>query len=373
MPDSPEGNALPALPRFYSALLQVANAERKDHVRIAWLGDSHTQPDIWTRAVRRPLQERFGGGGPGFVHVGWKKWGYGHANVALEVEGRWRIQPPRLLTVEPYEDGVLGLGGVRLVPHPGARASIRVDDSELPAGARWELAFRITEPGGLMIVRPSGGAAIELRHDEADLGVRHVAWESSGPGGRFETELVRGKVELFGVVVESSEGTGLVMDVLGLNGARVVHTLTWDERAWTTAMARRHPDLAVLAYGSNEAGIPNLSMEEHREQMVALLDRIRKASPQSDCLVVGVMDRGGVAMSEKVERIGEAQSLAARDRGCAFWSAQKAMGGRNSMQAWVAKEPPLAASDRVHLKVAGYKQLGALLARDLLQAFDSGR
>jgi hypothetical protein len=39
--------------------------------------------------------------------------------------------------------------------------------------------------------------------------------------------------------------------------------------------------------------------------------------------------------------------------GAAFWDMQKAMGGRNSMPAWVNANPPLAASDYVHFNKRG--------------------
>jgi len=370
---SPEGNPLPILPRFFTSLLRVAKGERPDHVRIAWLGDSHTQPDIWTQAVRRPLQERFGVGGPGFIHVGWKKWGYRHTGVDLSVHGQWRIEPPRLLTADTYEDGVLGLGGVRLVPRPGARAGMVVNASTLPGPARWELALRVIDDDAKLRIKPQGAEAIDVEKDAEQPGVRHIEWTTPGPGGGFEVEAIRGRVELFGVVVETSDKPGVTLDVLGLNGARVVHALTWNESAWTTALRRRKPDLIVLAYGTNEAGMKNLSMDGHRQRLDALLDRTRSASPDADCLIIGAMDRGSLPMSEKIEQINLAQAAAAKDRGCAFWSAQTAMGGRGSMEKWAAEEPPMATSDRVHLKVPGYNRLGALLARDLLRAFDEGQ
>ncbi len=371
-PASSEGIALPLLPRLFTRLARLDEGQRDDHVRIIWLGDSHTQPDIWTHALRRPLQERFGVGGPGFLHVGWKKWGYRHSGAKLSVRGPWRIEPPKLLSVETYGDGVLGLGGVRLIPRPGSSAGIDVKPEALPGPGRWELSLRVVSEDAALRVAPVGVEPVEVRHDAEQPGTRHVAWTSEGPGGSFEVTSVRGRVELFGVTVERTDHPGVVLDTLGLNGARVIHTLTWDEASWTAALARRKPDLLVLAYGTNESGIRYLSMKRHRNRLVALIDRARSGSPDLDCLIIGAMDRGGSGMSAKIERINGAQALAAQDRGCAFWSAQRAMGGKGAMQRWAGKDPPLAAPDRVHLKVRGYHRLGGMLARDLIGAFDAG-
>jgi lysophospholipase L1-like esterase len=350
--------------------LQLAKGERARHVRIAWLGDSHTQPDIWTHAVRVPLQQRFGIGGPGFVHVGWNKWGYRSAGAELAIEGSWRIEPPRLLSVEPYDDAVLGLGGVRLVAPQGARATVKARASALPGAGRWELTLRFVGDGHVRVV-PSTGDPVQVIASPELPGVRHVSWVTAGPGGGCSIEVVRGQAQFFGLVAESEE-PGVVLDVLGLNGARAVHALGWNEAAWNEAMARRGHDLVVLAYGTNEAGIGGLSMERHRAELVALVDRVKAASPEADCWILGAMDRGGPQTSEKIERINEAQAAAAKDRGCAFWSAQAAMGGRGSMQKWLEEEPPMATSDRVHLQVRGYRRLGAMVARDLLRGYDEG-
>ena len=371
---SEEGNPLPILPRFYTALARAARRQRDQHVRIAWLGDSHTQPDIWTEAVRHPLQERFGNGGPGFVHVGWKKWAYMHTGVDLQVHGKWSIQPPRLLSVEPWEDGVLGLGGVRLIPRDGASARVDVRPGALPGAARWELSFRLVDDNAALRVVPSQGEPIELgRKAGQPAEVSHVAWETPGPGGGFAVRDATGRVELFGVTVETTGRAGVVLDTLGLNGARAIHALGWDAAAWQAALRRREPALLVLAYGTNEAGIQNLDMDRHRQRIEALLKRAKDGRPELDCLVIGAMDRGGPEMTAKIERINDAQRAAAAAQGCAFWSAQTAMGGKGAMATWAQDDPPLAAKDHVHLSIPGYRRLGAALARDLLRAFDAGR
>ena len=59
--------------------------------RIAWLGDSHGASDYWSGALRTALQKRFGNGGVGFVHLGYR--GYRHDGVKLTVDGRWKMYP----------------------------------------------------------------------------------------------------------------------------------------------------------------------------------------------------------------------------------------------------------------------------------------
>src|SRR5262249_6028836 len=74
-PQAPSGPGR-ELARFYAALRSLEKHTRAEHVRVVWLGDSHGAADYWSGALRTALQKRFGNGGPGFVHIGYR--GYRH-------------------------------------------------------------------------------------------------------------------------------------------------------------------------------------------------------------------------------------------------------------------------------------------------------
>lgn len=369
---SPEGNPLPSLPRLYGALLSLRTGGRTEPVRFMWLGDSHTQPDIWTAAVREPLQARFGDGGPGFLHVGFQKWGYRHQGVKFDVQGTWLLEPKRMLSEKPWGDGVLGLCGIRLSTEGGATSLVDVDASRLAGPSTWDLAYRPTVAGAELQIQADDGPSRQVPTDgEIPGAIRHEVWASPGPGGKLLVLGASHGVQLMGVTVEAKT-PGVVFDVLGLNGARVVHALAWDEAGWESEVARRKPDLIVIAYGTNESGLKGLGMNTFARQLSMLVARAKRASPDAECLIVGAMDRGGEPMSEHIQRMNGAQEKAAREVGCAFWSAQRAMGGLGGMQRWAEEEPPAAASDHVHLNSKGYRRLGGVLARDILAMIDSG-
>jgi hypothetical protein len=80
--------------------------------------------------------------------------------------------------------------------------------------------------------------------------------------------------------------------------------------------------------------------------------------PGASVLVIGVADMS-VKNGEDFESypnldnvINSIRSAAFR-AGAAFWDMQKAMGGKNSMPAWVKADPPLATSDYVHFNKKG--------------------
>ena len=87
---------------------------------------------------------------------------------------------------------------------------------------------------------------------------------------RVEAEtLDRGPVRLFGWVAENT--TGVTYEELGINGAQASIVLGWNEETLRSNIERRNPALIVLAYGTNEAGRKDWTLESYRE-MYSRLD-----------------------------------------------------------------------------------------------------
>ncbi|HEU4538425.1 MAG TPA: hypothetical protein VFS00_30100, partial [Polyangiaceae bacterium] len=304
-----------ALPAFFGRLCDLRSGARAEHVRVAWLGDSHAAADLWTGAFRRRLQERYGNGGPGFLHLGWKaRAPIRHDGVTFSTRSRWRLEPPAYSQTKRYDDGVLGLGGVRTLPlERDARARVEVSDPALRGETlRWTLSYRplvasatadvvlgdgkqqrllaeggeagpagattpagaTGKPGPAGATTPAGaagkpGPAGSIAQTATPAGATTPAGLTTpgaaigkgaprqrtfrGPDA-FEVRGGRG-FQFFGVVAET-EAPGLVVDTLGLNGARLSTMLAWDEPAWVSELARRRPDLVVVAFGTNESQEP---------------------------------------------------------------------------------------------------------------------
>jgi lysophospholipase L1-like esterase len=379
-PPLPPGAAAPPAPtalpvreadrpyaHFFAALRALEQQRRTDHVRIAWLGDSHGAADFWSGALRTALQRRFGDGGIGFVHVGYS--GYRHDRAKVAVDGKWRMRPRRPAATVPTDDGAFGLGGILFSAQRGlARAQITT--TEAP-GTRlsWDLCFRLSAPTDELWVSLTGAPSTALRPAAGDpLGeLRHVKLTS---GGAATLSIApSGAPELCGVVVETDPAVrpGVVLDTLGINGARLATPLAWSELPWAAELALRAPDLVVLEYGTNESGDLTVSPALYRKHMAGLLGRVRRARPDADCLVLAPTDRKDTA--ERTPLVRDALHDAALELGCGFWDTYEAMGGRGSIDAWRAERPPRALRDGVHLTIRGYRELGGKLAEDLLQRY----
>jgi len=357
------------LATFYRGLQQLEAGKSKDHVRIAWLGDSHAAADFWTGGLRKALQARFGNGGPGFVHLGYRD--YRHDGVHVDVNGRWRQRPKPPTSTLPYGDGNFGLGGILTAGYADQpRAALKLVDKSLRNRTiRWELCYKLNNPQDAFGVRlgKKKSRAIKAR---GKLGLlRHLKLKGRGLQ-RLNVLPAGGKPEFCGVIIEPlpSEGAGVVLDTLGINGARYGTALAWSAPHWGAELRRRKPALVVLEYGGNEAGDLKPRPLVYKRQLLRLIDRIRRVKSDVSCLVIGLSDR--TDRSQWVEPIRDAQREAAAEADCAFWDTYEKMGGKGSMRQWRADKR--AYEDEIHFNLRGYYQLSKMLLTDLLAAYSPG-
>ena len=363
-PSAPHEGPLAA---FHDALRDLAAGTRREHVRVAWLGDSHAQADFWTGYLREALQERFGDGGPGFVHVGLK--GYRHGGMRIDVHGKWRMRPKAPSTSAPFGDGAFGLGGVLTAGYGDSPwGSVELADHALEGKlVHWDLCYKWGDAAGAFTLEtgPVGGPAVKrkLRADGPIGELQHLTFESQGLASlRVLVEDI--KVEMCGVVIETDplRAPGVVVDTLGINGARYATALAWNAARWAAELRRRSPELVVVEYGGNEAGDRPSRVADYKRHLLTLVARVRAILPKTSCLVVGLTER--VDAEERIAPIRDAQRDAAAEAGCMFWDSYEKMGGPGAMRAWVADKR--AADDGIHLTPRGYKEIATLLVDDLL-------
>ncbi len=140
----------------------------------------------------------------------------------------------------------------------------------------------------------------------------------------------------------------MTYEPLGINGAQASIVFDWNETTLRSNIERRDPALIVLAYGTNEAGRRDITLESYRAMFSELIAKIPlEPPPAATILVVGPPDRDartrkGWEPLDTLDIIVEAQREAAAAQGCPFWDLRAKMGGKGSMQQWVnARHGPL--------------------------------
>lgn len=355
------------LAHFHDALADLAQKRRSEHVRIMWLGDSHAQADFWPDAIRRGLQNRFGNGGLGFLHVGMD--GYRHAGIRFDIKGKWRMRPKMPSTTKPWAGGALGLGGILHAGFAGNRVvTMELTDDRL-AGKKLKLDLCYRH--GLDADRfelEIGDQPPEVFERGAGVQGRleHIERSVTAPAA-IKLRVKDGRPDFCGLVIETdaADGAGVVLDTLGINGARYATALAWDEVSWAREVKRRPPELFIFEYGGNEAGDGIIKPEKYRAEAIELMARAKRIVPEASCLVIGPSDR--VDAEQRIPPVVAVLESAAAEAGCAFWNTYQIMGGKGSLRLW--RDTDRAADDGVHLKPKGYAEVGALLLADMMKEF----
>jgi lysophospholipase L1-like esterase len=366
----------PPLARFYRALEALRAGEDADgKVRILAYGGSHTDADVYPHYMRTYLQERFGDGGHGFVHVArpWR-W-YRHADYHVEGLKHWVTEHAQRR--KGRNDGLYGLMGCSLAA-TSKRASGKVVPRGDTVGGEYEIYFLRQPKGGSFKVLADGKpiATVKTKADEPGPGYHRFVL----PEGKHEVEVKlegNGEVRLFGMTIER-EAPGVVVDTLGITGTRAANMLQWDQKIWADNVAHRDPDLVMLFYGTNEAMDEDQPIAAYEADLRAVLGRIAEAAPHASCLVMGPGDfprrnpDGSWSTRPRVDELIEVQRRVAAETGCGFWDTKAFMGGDLSMPLWASAQPPMAKQDHIHFTTRGYVRIGMALVDAMMVGFDGG-
>ena len=361
---------------FYGALRKLERDKGEGaKVRVIHYGDSILTTDQLSGAIRRKLQARFGDGGHGFVLLG-KPWSwYHHRDVVHGANQKWAVHP---LTSAPTHDGLMGLGAVAFESSERNAAAWvgTVDEGNFGRTvSTFDISY-LTQPGGGTLeiyIDEKLKESLATAADEKQV-VHHTVTVPEGPAKLTVKTRGDGPVRVFGAVLENDR-PGVVYDSLAVNGARISNFERFDERHFQSELQNRKANMAVIMIGANEGNNDALSLGAYKNQLKAVLSRIRVALPDAACLVMGPLDQatygeGGVLESKKMpKKLTRAQKEIALEVGCAFFDTFSAMGGTGSMPKWAQRG--LVGGDFIHPSESGSRRIGNWLGEAILAGYDN--
>ncbi|HEY8944265.1 MAG TPA: GDSL-type esterase/lipase family protein [Polyangiaceae bacterium] len=363
----PTGKALDGL---FASLDRTRSAQPGAITRIVHFGDSIVASDYVSGTLRRRFQERFGDAGHGFALIANAWPAYSHNDIERYATVGWKVSR---VTGPLVEDGFYGMGFVsfRAERHALARFSttegkfgnrvsrFSVSYLEVPGGGTFEL----TVDGTQKHLVDTAGPTKRSRWYVLDV--------PDGPHS-FEILTKSGLSRLFGVVLERRT-PGVVLDAIGIQGARIRFLDKQDDAHWAEQLASREPALLIYQFGANESADGFLySMEDYHRTMKEVLEQAQRAVPKASCLVIGAMDRAAKRGDELISirvlpHLIAQQKRVATEVGCAFFDTFEAMGGTGSMPNWVKRG--LGQADLTHPTGVGAELIGTWIFRALMQRY----
>jgi lysophospholipase L1-like esterase len=359
-----------ALDAFYAALRRTKQANGQ--ARVVFFGDSHTAPDLITGRLRQALQGVFGDAGVGFVMPG-KPWPHHHHTLIDydESKGLTGLRINRKLRT-----GKFGLFGASLKAKKGALVRMHTRSFGKSSGHASELElYYLKQPGGgrfSLLVDDKPAQVISTKGRTIGTGYSQVSLRDGAHS--IALRAFEGPVTLLGMTLERKR-PGVILDTLGIPGARAKFHLLWDEQLYSEQLKKRAADLIVLAYGTNEASDEDLSLSDYELTLREMLKRIRTLAPQASCLLLGPTDLperledGTFQLRAQLQTVQALERKIAKEHGCAFFDVVAAMGGPLSIVKLAQADPPYAARDYVHLTMRGYEALGDVLHTSLMRGY----
>ena len=331
-------------------------------VRIAWYGDSFTDADIMVSDLRDTLQTVFGGNGVGFVPITSEAPGYRRSVV--HSFGGWNTKS----VIHHARSGNFGING--FVYRPDSANYLRYAATK---------SFKNTRKFDLLKLFYKANRDIDTRIVINDtLKMKQTLPQQSKPGmvSVSHKNIAKLKinfphtsgVDIYGASLEDS--TGVYIDNFSIKGNSGIGLMAIPNEYLAAFDSMLNYDLIVLQFGLNAITAETRDFSGYMRNMTRLIAKLRASFGDTPILVLSVSDRserrqGNYVTMQSIKGLVAAQQKMAADNKVLFWNLYEAMGGENSMVAFVDAKPPLANKDYTHLNFLGGKRIASVFAKSL--------
>lgn len=329
-------------------------------VRIAVLGDSYIEGDIFTEAIRSTLQTKYGGKGVGYTPVYSPISGF-RQSVNHSCSGFKQLDFRK-----NGDKNFIMLQGVASKAEEGAAATFT--GSKVPNAESWSRSrILLTAPeGGELKLRSGKDNQAEWSTYKFHASDSIQAIDLTEETSRLSIGGITQGIIFHGAYLDGTHGIAIDnMSIRGYSGIR--HN---EISASITAQSRSQIDydLIVLEYGINGLSSEQTNYSAYGKRMIQVVNYIKQLYPNAVILIMGIGDRGDKidgeyhSMATVPNMIAE-QRKVAKETGSLFWDTRGAMGGEDAVVAWVKNKE--VNSDYIHLTLKGGKRLGKLFTQAL--------
>lgn len=328
------------------------------NVRIALVGDSYIEGDIFAQDVRSGLQSRYGGCGVGYIAAFSSFPGF--RSSVNQASSGWEEHEIRKMKDDPLRT----ILGTYYTAKPGADTRFRksVKPEHLDVWDRTTIVFKADSGGVITISSPEFGDKIFNISPSKDL--QSICVNDRTGDVRLKTNIP--KLEVLGIWLEGNKG--IVLDCISLRGNSGISHRVLNSPTTTKFREFIDYDLIVLEFGMNALSATQTNYTSYGNAMVEVVNNLKHLYPNAQILILGVGDRGqknggDVISMPTVNSLIKTQRDIARRTGSMFWDTREAMGGDGAALEWHQRK--LLNSDYVHLNHRGGTELGKLFLNSL--------
>lgn len=358
-------------PTFFDSFFQQAESAQTTQriIRILHYGDSQIEMDRLSCRLRSYMQTQFGGGGPGMLPIqtiipSFAISQYAQGNLALRTCFGDSIELRANGNYGPMVQ-CFRLEGSSFTDYKASQRS--ATDARCKTFSSIKLLYN-NRPG------PLTATLIDRQHDttqtqtsdSSQVGIMKWQLPSASNSVRLKLD---GTADIYGVMLDN--GPGVSVDNIPMRGCSGQQFTMINSQQLTSAYALMDVGIIIMQFGGNSVPYlhPGKSLETYCKSIGNQIDRIHQCCPKALVLFIGPSDMsttisGQLQTYPYMETIIDSLQHTATRHGAAYWSIYHAMGGHNSMLAWVDKG--WAGTDYIHFSPKGADIMGDRLA----DAFD---
>ena len=376
----PKGNKEVLYP-FFNQLYNLKTSG--ELIRILHYGDSQIEGDRITSYIRNELQKQFGGSGIGmFTPVLIKG-----TNISMQhkLDGSWErytMQSIKNNTIFHKRLGALMSFG-RFAPVNTYENDFCAGEINLKKSNISYLKTRKFEQCRVFYGYNERPFIAELKYKDKTLDaelipVSHqlntLTWNIDETLSEI-TISFKGEdsPDIYGIALD--DHSGVAVDNIPLRGSSGTDFTKTDLAFLRSMYQELNTKLIILQFGVNL--IPHITSDYsyYEKQFYKQLKTLKGLRPDISIIVIGVSDmsrnnNGRYESYPNIEKIREAQKNAAFKADCAFWDMYQAMGGKNSMPAWVNTSPALARPDFTHFSWKGSVVISKMFFEALMKDYN---
>jgi lysophospholipase L1-like esterase len=341
------------LAHFKSALSRASSRP----ARIAVIGDSYIEGDIFTMNIRQELQNMFGGAGVGYIPLASEVSGF--RTSIKENSNGWTIHDIRKNGSKKYKT----LSGEYFTSTASSNAKF-AGTTKLKHLDSWnsvKFLFIAPTDGNITITTDTGEQTFPVTASETVQCVQVS-------GLTTNTSVSTNIAGLTSLGIYLNNASGVVLDNMSMRGNSGISHRNIDEQLAAQMRKFIDYDLIILEYGINALSSQQTDYTAYGKIMQQVINKVRKCYPNADILLMGIGDRGQ-KLGGEVQSLPTSQAMVDAQRnaaiacGCLFWDTREAMGGKNAVLSW--RERGLINADYIHLNAKG----GAALSTEFIKSF----
>jgi len=171
---------------------------------------------------------------------------------------------------------------------------------------------------------------------------------------------------------------GVAIDNIPIRGSSGTFFTKLDYNHLKKSYSALNIGLIIMEFGGNVLPYikDSAACEQYGRYYFSQIRRLQKLTSNVPIIVIGVAD---MCIKEKtefvsyplIEKLQTEIKKAAFDAGAGFWDMYKAMGGKNSIAAWVNANPPLAAPDYTHFTSKGANVIANMFYNAIINEYNT--